>query len=329
MRVATNDRPTPTVFFIAMTTRLHADRVWSTLTTATRKCRGQAFAAVPYFGRQGHRLLPLRAGNTLVVNAGKAAVASGQTAPESLRKLSRKGVRLFSCEHLHAKVFVFGSTAFVGSANVSAHSRDVLAEAIVETNDRSAVSDAIRFITGLCTTPIGTTELDRLDGIYRAPRIPGGPGKAARTATRAKTRVFLTQLTQEDLPPEFHAASEEGESRAEALRAQPDSELDYFWRTGFCPFKRGDTVIQVVKVSNDLDTRWIWTPGVVTLRMARVCRGKKKTFVYLELPSLRRFRFETIEKRLGRGSRKQLERDGLLRDQDFRHRLQRALMSRQ
>lgn len=312
-----------------MTTRLHADRVWSTLTTATRKCRGQAFAAVPYFGKSGHRLLPLRAGDTLVVNASKAAVASGQTAPEALRKLSCKGVRLFSCEHLHAKVFVFGRTAFIGSANVSAHSRDVLAEAILETNDPAAVGDAIRFITGLHASLIGPTELDRLDGIYRAPRIPGGRRKSSKVARRAKPRVFLTQLTQEELPPGFQSASEEGESRAEALREHPDSELDSFWRTGFCPFKRGDTVIQVVNVPNDSNTRWIYTPGVVTFRMARVCRGKKKTFVYLELPSLRRFRFETIEKRLGRGSRKRLERDGLLRDDDFRHRLQRALMSSQ
>jgi len=312
-----------------MTTRLHADRVWSTLTAAARQCRGQALAAVPYFGKQGHRLLPLRAGDTLVVNAGKTAVAGGQTSPEALRKLSHKGVRLFSCDYLHAKVFVFGRTAYVGSANVSAHSRDVLAEAIVETNDPVAVSDSIRFITGLCATPIGPTELDRLEGIYSEPRIPGGRRKTARAARRAKPRVFLTQLTQEELPAEFQSASEEGESRAEALREQPDSELDFFWRIGLSPFKRGDTVIQVVKVSNDSDTRWIHTPGVVTLCMPRVCRGKKRTFVYLELPSVRRFRFETIEKRLGRGSRKRLELDGLLRDDDFRHRLQRALMSSQ
>jgi hypothetical protein len=312
-----------------MTTRLHADRIWSTLTTATRQCRGQAVAAVPYFGKSGHRLLPLRAGDTLVVNAGKAAVASGQTSPEALRKLSRKRVRLFSCEHLHAKVFVFGRTAYVGSANVSAHSRDVLAEAIVETNDPVAVRDAIRFITGLCTTPIGTTELAKLDGIYREPRIHGGQRKTSRAARRSSPRVFLSQITQEELPPGFQSVSEEGESRAEALREHPDSVLDHFWHSGFSPFKRGDTVIQVVKVSNDSNTLWIYTPGVVTVRMARVCQGKKKTFVYLELPSLRRFRFETIKKRLGRGSRKRLERDGLLRDDDFRRRLQCALMSSQ
>jgi predicted Fe-Mo cluster-binding NifX family protein len=51
----------------------------------------------------------------LVVNASVAAVTSGQTSPQALLALHRKGVRIYSNAQLHAKVYVFGSKAFIGS----------------------------------------------------------------------------------------------------------------------------------------------------------------------------------------------------------------------
>jgi phosphatidylserine/phosphatidylglycerophosphate/cardiolipin synthase-like enzyme len=56
------------------------------------------------------------------VDASEAAVQAGQTCPASLSSMLKRGVQVFSREGLHAKVFVFGTTAYIGSANVSGNS---------------------------------------------------------------------------------------------------------------------------------------------------------------------------------------------------------------
>ena len=105
-----------------MTTELITDRVWAAITEAARNTKTPAYVAVAYFGNGASKLLPLRKGSRLVVDASEHAVKSGQTSPAELLKLHRKGVKVYSIENLHAKVFVFGRTAFVGSANVSQRS---------------------------------------------------------------------------------------------------------------------------------------------------------------------------------------------------------------
>jgi hypothetical protein len=63
-----------------MSIQFLADDIWHEITsTAKGSRRGKAFVAVPYFGEAGSRLLPLREGDTLLVNASEAAVKSGQT----------------------------------------------------------------------------------------------------------------------------------------------------------------------------------------------------------------------------------------------------------
>ena len=76
-----------------MSVDLITTKIWPTLTAAARRSRRPAAVAVAYFGRGAAKLLPLRHGSCLVVDAGDAAVKSGQTCPAELKKLITKGTQ--------------------------------------------------------------------------------------------------------------------------------------------------------------------------------------------------------------------------------------------
>jgi hypothetical protein len=71
-----------------------------------------------------------QAGDVLVVDASRRAIASGQTDAPLLRELDSRGVAVYSREGLHAKVLLLGAYSVIGSANMSGSS-DVLIEAAV------------------------------------------------------------------------------------------------------------------------------------------------------------------------------------------------------
>src|SRR4051812_39263610 len=96
--------------------------IWSALTQTARSSPKRCAVAVAYFGKGASRFLPITNGSRIVVDASERAVACGQTCPAELMKLMKQGVTVFSVPNLHAKVFVLGRVAFVGSANVSNYS---------------------------------------------------------------------------------------------------------------------------------------------------------------------------------------------------------------
>jgi phosphatidylserine/phosphatidylglycerophosphate/cardiolipin synthase-like enzyme len=65
-------------------------------------------------------------------------------------------VRLYVHETLHAKVFVVGRTAFIGSANLSARAHaDETVEAAIQTTDPAIVADAREFVRELAAGATG------------------------------------------------------------------------------------------------------------------------------------------------------------------------------
>lgn len=184
-----------------MSSQLVTENVWKTLTSATRQSRQPAAVAVAYFGQSAAKLLPLPARSRLVVDASEAAVKSGQTCPGELKTVSQKNaVRVYSVANLHAKVFVFGGIAFVGSANASWRSADTLIEALLATTDRKAVAAARQFVRDLCLHELGPEELDRLQRMYRPPRYVGTGGAQRHPQNTAGRpglpRLLLAQLTR-------------------------------------------------------------------------------------------------------------------------------------
>ena len=165
--------------------------VWTSITAAARANPGASQVAVAYFGIDGPRLLPLKAGSTLVVDASVETVSTGGTAPAALHRMLDRGIRIFSAHNLHAKVFVFGNRAFVGSANASANSSRYLLEAVASFHEPGIINTARAFVSSLAITELDAAALVALGAIYRPQRPPAFPRRQARFTT------LIMQLTRE------------------------------------------------------------------------------------------------------------------------------------
>jgi hypothetical protein len=165
-------------------------RVWDEITASAKSARSPAHVAVAFFADGAHLLLPVPAGSQLAVDASLSVVKSGATCPAALKKLMNRGVSIFSLSGLHAKMYSFDKIAYVGSANVSMRSRDVLAEAMLRVKDaptRHAIRHAIE---DLCITELRERDLDDLQKAYRAPKF-ASPDLVVEGST------LLMELTKE------------------------------------------------------------------------------------------------------------------------------------
>lgn len=118
-------------------------------------------AAVAYLGNGGAKLLPLKKGDSLVVDMSLGAVRQGVTDPREIRRLMGRKVRVFSRGSLHAKFVVADKMLIAGSANISRNSNEVLDEAGVITTDPAALRRAKHFFDQLCTEPVGRQYLKK------------------------------------------------------------------------------------------------------------------------------------------------------------------------
>lgn len=157
--------------------------VWSEITAAARANAGASQVAVAYFSSEGPRLLPLKAGSILVVDASVDTVSTGGTAPAALRRMLARGVRVFSAQSLHAKVMVFGNRAFIGSANASTNSARYLIEAVANFDEPAMIHAAQTFVMGLAITELDDAALQALEAIYRPPHAPRFPKRQATFTT--------------------------------------------------------------------------------------------------------------------------------------------------
>jgi len=193
----------------------------------------------------------------------------------------------------------------------------------VKTSDQAVVRSARAFVRDLCRDELSPGRLDRLQKMYRPPRIPGG-NKNARKASSRKTasglpRLILAQLKIKNLPEGSEAAGEKGMKIAEARRNHGPSYVlaDYF-TIGKNIVRKGDKVIQILEQADG--RRLIDAPADVLYTRAK---GKRwlVTFIYLEHPDVRRTRLDKLARRLGYGAKKKLHRGGLVQDRAFAEKL--------
>ena len=302
--------------------------IWPQLTKAVRGSSQRCAVAVAYFGKGASKLLPLAKGSRLVVDASERSVASGQTCPADLRILVKRGVRVYSVPNLHAKVFVLGRAAYIGSANVSNRSASQLVEAVVRTSESSAVRDALEFVSNLCLYRLTPTIIRRLAKHYRPPLIPGGK-RGKKVAMQISSRptlppLLLVQLGLEEWSDKEQAIHDAGLIVARKRREHPRTfQEDSFIITGKCVYKRGDVLIQVTDEGGG--NVLVSPPGnVLHTRTGREGKGKK-TAVYVERPVRRRRSIKRLVRALGRGSKKALVRDGVVRDIAFAQALLKVL----
>jgi hypothetical protein len=281
-------------------------RVWATLTSAAKRSSGQSYIAVAYFGKGAARLLPLTRGSYLVVDASDMAVKSGQTCPASLRVLLKKGVRIYSSERLHAKVFVFGRSAFVGSANVSTNSQKALFEAVVKTKNRRTVALARQFVREHCLRSIGPEEIKRLSKIYCPPNV-----KSTKAEPRVPTsNLKIIRLSDYDLPASREAQYARTEKVAKKKIATATHQLyDFYW-TAKHTFFEGQRILPIFKGADGVS--YVAPPGSVFSITNFKDSLKLPTMVFLEMPKRRRMRLSELVRRVGREYKAKLEKGRVL-----------------
>jgi PLD-like domain len=259
-------------------------RVWATLTEAARRSPGRSYIAVAYFGKGAARLLPLKRGSYLVIDASDMAVKSGQTCPASLRVPLKRGVRIYSSERLHAKVFVFGRSVFVGSANVSTNSQNALFEAVVRTRNRRTVTLARQFVREHCLRSIGPEEIKRLAKIYRPPSL--GPTKTKSEVSTANLKIV--RLSDYERPALREAQYARSEKIAEKKIASATHQLyDFYW-TKQHKFFEGQQILSIHKGIDGIS--YVSPPGSVISITHFKDELKLPTMIFLEMPKRRRLR---------------------------------------
>lgn len=302
-----------------MSTVFITQDIWPQLTKAISDTRQRCAVAVAYFGKGASRLLPLPEGSCLVVDASERAVSSGQTCPADIIKLVERGVAVYSVPNLHAKVFVVGRTAYIGSTNVSSRSASQLIEAVIRTTEPKAVQAAKQFVHEHCLRELTPTLLKQLAKLYRPPVIPGGKGgkKVAKPTSRRPTlpRLLLAQLDVDYWSEREQSLYDTGLPKARKRRKHPRTfQLDSFINTGKCAYQPGDVVIQVTDEGGGRVL--VSPPGNVLHTQSGRDGNANKTSVFIERPNRPRRSIKVLARTLG-CTQKQLRHYGVLRDTAF------------
>lgn len=294
-----------------------SNNLWPQLTKAARSSPQPCAVAVAYFGAGASRLLPLPKGSQLVVDASERSVASGQTCPADLINLKKRGVSIYSVSNLHAKVFVLGRSAYIGSSNASSRSAMQLVEAAIHTSKPSAVLAARNFVEDHCLHELTPMLLDRLAKLYRPPKFKGnkpGPGTSNEPSLPP---VFLAQLALVEWSEQEQALHDRDLATAKKRRKHGRGyELQSFRVRGKCIYQIGDVVIQVTEEWGP-NGALVSPPGNVVHVPTHRAGNKQTSFVYLELPDRRRRPVSALARQLGYSSQNVFYRDGRIKDSSF------------
>jgi len=277
----------------AMPTSLLTDGIWPRITALVRKSR-RANVAVAWCAAGSRKLLPLKEGSVLVTNLSEEAVKAGQTKPQELLPLVRRGVKVHSVRNLHAKVFTFDDAAVIGSTNASTNSSNTLIEAVLLTTDTSAVRNARAFVRSLGGDLVGEAELKRLAKMWKPPRFPGaGNVSRRRTPKRMvaplRSPLWVVKLGPSDPDEKDEAIAEQGRTAAKAKKKNRLSGLDEFMWTGSGAFQSGIRSGHLVLQAVVRGASKMVYPACRAIHLSRYKVGREKRMqVWLEVPQGRR-----------------------------------------
>jgi len=280
-----------------VSSELLTNDVWSAITRVARQSKSASHVAVAYLGTGASKMLPLKAGSRLVVDASQRAVKSGLTNPFELMKFYKRGVRIYSHGGLHAKIFVISGTAFVGSANVSHNSKVALTEAVIASDARSVVSAARAFVGQLASVEMGSDEIRELQKVYVAPRN-SALNKRRRRKTAGLRIVLLDE--PEDVPDSIVDRVEEGERTARKM-VPARHESTYVWNDFGVSYRDGERLLFV-------EGEYMWSPATVLFSQ----RTKGIVVTHIEKSTQRDKKLGSIKGRLSKKTFKRLSRQGIL-----------------
>lgn len=263
----------------------------------------KGYAAVPYLGKGSSSLLPLTEGSFLVTCMDEASVRGARVDPSEVVKYIRRGVHVHNCKNLHAKVYVFGRKAVVGSANVSNNGLKLVEAAVIST-DPEVVAHAKRFVQDLCVDEIGIEYAKSLVPLYPTEFKGGGRGgKLTGKAVAEHSKTWLFPSGEYDYPDVVKAYDKKMRPKIAKKIADPrKAKLDTFLIDGYVNGGK-DVIVEGDRIVE----RWSNGRGFDFYAPARVVHIKQigeDTFMYLECPRhLRKVASSTVRAKLGERSK--------------------------
>jgi hypothetical protein len=225
--------------------------VWDEIcSAASRAGRGKATVVVSYL--TDDEFLPLRSGDTLVVNLDDAKLKAGLTDPTLVLKYLEAGVKTFRSPGLHAKVYIFGNKTIIGSPNASKNSR-VQGESVAIIDGVKSANAARQMIaTSLPLLPVDQATLKGMKQIYRPARGGGRPVPLVPQPLDPKTdRLWLQPFKFGHLPEHVLTVAN---SKLRAARRQAGrsdvTQIDSYLSRQPDPLNKGDLVIFLDEATN-------------------------------------------------------------------------------
>src|SRR5207302_6546237 len=222
-----------------------------------------------------------------------------------------------SCRGLHAKAFVFGKTAVVGSANVSARSKNILIEAAIETTEPKTVRSCVQFVRDWCRKRITKRDVERLAPLYNPAGGRGGKYLAEREENHLRP-LWAVALSRMDWDQEDTRQAD----RARPLARKEIGDRRQFRLEEFCwpgndlteRLSERDMVLQVM---SEPGKRVLIHPPSNVIRIQQYhVRNSKRMIVFLREPKKNRINLKRLVKRLEAPSKnlRKLKRCRLLKN---------------
>jgi hypothetical protein len=245
---------------------------------------------VPFFGTGASEQLPLKTGSCLVLRFDRATLQSGQVNPTEVIKLIKNGVEVHACANLHAKVFVFKHTSFIGSTNVSTASEHLLIEACVEVRAKAFADKCRTFVKSLRGDVVGLDFAKRMKKHYRPPQSNIKRSGKSKRLIPTQSNMWLVSLVEKPLSDFLYDQEEAGWSAAERALSNPKkAKIETFLWDGeqfLKQLKLGERIIMNTKV--DKNKCLVSPPGRV-LNVKTYHQGKSSgRIIYLEVPKNKR-----------------------------------------
>lgn len=245
-----------------MAMELVHEGVWRRITSLAR--RQLSFIAVAYCSKGARKLLPVAKGSVLVVDLSERAVKAGQTDPREIKKFIRAGIEVHSVENLHAKVFVLGRVAMVGSANVSSQSAHRLQEAVVQGSAPAFVAECREYVRSLRGEVVESEHADAMAKLYRPPKFAPGSWRRTSKGTRtgrattmpAHAPLWVAQLSRIHWDEEETAQARLRRPHARRkIDKRRDTLEEFSWPGSplYESLKERDLVLQITKESNGVE----------------------------------------------------------------------------
>ncbi len=287
------------------TIKLISKNIWAELTRQVKQSKNKSMVAVAYFAQNAARMLPLKKGSILIVDASIKNLKSGSTCPDELLKLYYNGVHIYSQENLHAKIYIIGNHLYCGSANVSPNSANNLKEALLKTNNKDAIIDAKAFINSFCRIELGEEEIIGLKKYYNPPKDFGGTKMASNNSSSNFHIVNLRLINWSE--KEIEEAEKGRKIANQKLQKKSRHRIDEFSWGSEINFKVGDTILQITKDAG----KKLVTPIGKLIHIRKWSNGKKtKHICFVEVPEKRRKNLKYLLNKLEERDAKSIKRGG-------------------